>query len=530
MTNVARACCCRAAEAGWLAGRAEHAVALLDEARAATADPGQLVEIDYLAGHIAVRRGPVRRGHDILIDAAERADPERAVAILAEAASACFYAADPAEMLVVAERASAAVPEGASPRTRFLAATALGMARIVGGDAAAGAEAIHEAIALAEGAPHLHEDLELLPWLAVAPIFLREAQTGRSLLERALREARSRAAVGVLPFVLNLIARDEATTDRWAIAESTYREAIDLAGESDQRTDLAMAMSGLVMLDARRGREAQCRDGAREASALSTELGTQLIEVWTNMALGELELGLGDAAAAAERFADQRRLLEELGITDVDLSPAPELVEAYLRLGRDAEARQLADEVTLAATAKGQPWSLARSLRCAGLVGDEAAFADCFERALAQHALTPDAFETARTQLAYGERLRRGRQRVRAREQLRAALETFESLDAAPWSERARAELAASGETLRARDPSTLDELTPQELQIALLLAAGRTTREAAAAVFLSPKTVEYHLRHVYLKLGIHSREELARALAGAAGDIAGGVATVPSG
>ena len=90
----------------------------------------------------------------------------------------------------------------------------------------------------------------------------------------------------------------------------------------------------------------------------------------------------------------------------------------------------------------------------------------------------------------------------------------FERLDARPWADRARAELAATGETVRRRDPSTIDDLTPQELQIALLLAGGKTTRETAAAVFLSPKTVEYHLRHVYLKLGIHSREKLAQALA----------------
>jgi DNA-binding CsgD family transcriptional regulator len=130
------------------------------------------------------------------------------------------------------------------------------------------------------------------------------------------------------------------------------------------------------------------------------------------------------------------------------------------------------------------------------------------------HGQTPDVFETGRTRLAYGARLRRAGQRVRAREELRAAIDVFDSLGAEPWSNLARVELEATGETARKRDPSTLDQLTPQELQIALLLADGRTTREAAASMFLSPKTIEYHLRNVYRKLGIHSRPELAEAVA----------------
>jgi DNA-binding CsgD family transcriptional regulator len=519
-----------AAEAAWLAGLADRAVSLLDEARALTSDPVKLVEIDGLAGHIAARRGPVMLGYAILTEAAGRADPERAVTMLAEAANACFYAGNPAEMLVVAERARAVLPANASVQARFMAAMAAGMARILGGDAAAGAEALHQATELAESSAGLREDLRVIPWLAVGPLFLREAGTERSLLEPVLRTARARTAVGALPFMLNLIARDQATTDRWAIAEASYQEAISLARESGQQTELTFGLAGLAWLHARRGREHECRQCAAEALELSAELGMGLHEIWAMAALGELELGLGDAAQAAGHFERQQQLLADLGITDADLSPGADLVDAYLRLGRRDEAQQVAARFAAAADAKGQPWSLARSLRCQGLLaGSASGFAAAFEQALAQHALTPDGFEAARTRLAYGERLRRARNRVLARDQLRAAAEIFERLDARPWADRARAELAATGETRRERDRSTLEELTPQELQIAVLLTGGRTIREAAAALFLSPKTVEYHLRHVYQKLGIHSREALAQVLA-AHGDELGGPARALAG
>ena len=201
----------------------------------------------------------------------------------------------------------------------------------------------------------------------------------------------------------------------------------------------------------------------------------------------------------------------ELGIEDVDMSPAPELVDAYLRLGRVDDAAAAAQRYAARAAAKGQPWALARAARCAALVARRLRAA--LHEALALHEQTPDVFERARTQLAYGARLRRARQRVRAREQLREALESFDRLGPSPWADAAGAELAATGETARRRDPSTLGELTPQELQIALLLAGGKTTREAAAALFLSPKTIEYHLRSIYRKLDVNSREALAQAL-----------------
>ncbi len=285
------------------------------------------------------------RGHAILTAAAERADPERAVAMLAEAAIACFYAGDPAQMLSAAERAGQKLPASPSVRARFLAAMAAGMARILGGDAAAGAEAVHEAVTLAENSAELRDDLRLMPWLALGPLFLRETGAGRPLLEHALRTARARAAVGALPFALNLIARDQVGTDRWAAAAATYQEAIDLARESGQQTELAFGLAGLAWLQARRGREQECRACAAEALSLCHELGMGLCEIWATAALGELELGLGDAGRAAGHFEHQQQLLRDLAITDADLSPAAELTDAYLRLGRDGEARQAAARV-----------------------------------------------------------------------------------------------------------------------------------------------------------------------------------------
>jgi DNA-binding CsgD family transcriptional regulator len=238
-----------------------------------------------------------------------------------------------------------------------------------------------------------------------------------------------------------------------------------------------------------------------------------LYRIWAIQALGDLELGLGRPTASVVHHEAQRDELARHGTADVDLSPAPELVDPYLRLGRARDAARAAEPFVAAAEAKGQPWALARAARCRGLVADRG-WDEAFDEATELHARTPNVFEAARTRLAYGVRLRRDGQRIRAREHLRPALDLFEELGARPWAEQARSELAATGQRARRRDPSTLDALTPQELQIARLLADGMTVRDAAASAFLSPKTVEYHLRNAYRKLGIRSRAELAGALA----------------
>ena len=139
---------------------------------------------------------------------------------------------------------------------------------------------------------------------------------------------------------------------------------------------------------------------------------------------------------------------------------------------------------------------------------DEAAHE--FERALELHEEDDRGFDRARTALLYGEALRRERRRVDARAQLAAALDGFERLGAEAWARRARAELRASGATARTRDPSTVSQLTPQELQIAHFVAEGLSNKEVAAQLFLSPRTIDYHLRNVFAKLGITSRTQLA--------------------
>ena len=159
----------------------------------------------------------------------------------------------------------------------------------------------------------------------------------------------------------------------------------------------------------------------------------------------------------------------------------------------------------------------ALAARTRALLADGMAADELFRQALATHAATDRPLDQARTALLYGEHLRRGRRRADARQPLRAALDTFEHLGARRWAERARAELRATGQTARLHGPGALGQLTPQEMQVARAVSHGATSRQAAAQLFISPRTVDHHLRNVFRKLGITSRGELIRL--GLAGD-----------
>jgi DNA-binding CsgD family transcriptional regulator len=192
---------------------------------------------------------------------------------------------------------------------------------------------------------------------------------------------------------------------------------------------------------------------------------------------------------------------------------APDLIETYVRTGRADDAVRVLERFSGEAEATGRTWALAAAARGRGLLAPDDAFEAEFAEALTRHAETTEPFELARTQLSLGERRRRTGRRADARAPLRAALAAFERLGAVPWAERARSELRAAGETVH-EQARPIGDLTPHELKVALVVARGATNKEAAAELFLSPKTIDYHLGHVYRKLGVRSRTQLARLLA----------------
>jgi DNA-binding CsgD family transcriptional regulator len=503
-----------AAEAAWLGGDADRALALLAEAAPLAGDAPARATIAQVRGRVLARHGPIPDAVRVLCEAADAiadSDPARASEMLAEASYAAGFGSA-GEVMVAAARRAVELAPAEAVRARCMAATALGAALVLTG-ADGATEWLREAARLIDAARELRDDAGLAAWLGVPAAFLRGGAAEYEPLRAGLAAARASGAVGALPFALFKLGVAAASADDWDEAAAAFAEALRLSEEVGLRVDYVAALAGLARLQARRGRP-QAAATAADAVSMATELGMPFFAAWGHQARGDRAWAAGDVDGARAAFTAKAAVLAEHELRDADLSPAPELVELHVSAGHAEEARRLAAEAAAQARAKGRPWALARAARAEALVTDDdgaalARFAD----ALALHEKTSDTFEAARTRLCLGERLRRGGRRAEARLELRAALAAFEGLRAAPWAERAAAELKATGETVRRRDPATLDDLTPQELRIALMLSDGTTVREAAAALYLSPKTVEYHLRNAYLKLGVNSRERLAAAL-----------------
>lgn len=274
------------------------------------------------------------------------------------------------------------------------------------------------------------------------------------------------------------------------------------------------ASAALAGVHAWRGQADACGANAHEAIAAAQASGDRYQEALAHQALALLALGTGrpdDAVLELEPFA--HRWAASTVVEPSVVAFMPDLVEAYAQTGATQDARAWLDRFARVATEAGRTWALAACARCEGLLAAADGFDVPFRRSLELLESSPLALELARTRLAYGERLRRQGRRRDARIQLRSAHQSFAVAAAAPWQARAAAELRATGEQI-ADEAQPLPDLTPQELHIARLVADGKTNKEIAAAIYVSPKTVEYHLANTFRKLDIHSRAELARIVA----------------
>ncbi len=489
--------------AGDVAGAARHAAA----ARELASDPITHADLLLVESDLRMREGDFDGAHRALMEHAERlveVDRRRATTMLLLALKVRIYRLEGRAAVDDVEHVLATLPPAEHELVHLVA---LSMSRTVAGSVDARDTALAAAAAAAI-APHGHAHTLGIAWPL---IWLEEYDVAREVTDRATAIQREAGFLLYLPQSLLPQAELDFRTGRWETAVHAAAEALSLFEETKQPSEAASASAVLARMEAARGRTEQCQALAQRALASDVEFGLRSAAAQALGALGLLALGSRrpqDAIAPLET-AERISMLGGVGEPWLLMS-APDLVEALAHVGQEARAHAVLDRLREQSSALGRVSGLAAAARCAGILDDEGHWQDAFEEALALHDQVPTPFERARTELCYGERLRRARKRSDARLRLRHALELFDELGARPWSERARAELHASGETARRRS-TPVDALTAQELAVAKLVVSGATNRDAAATLFVSAKTIEFHLGNVYRKLEVRSRTELVR-------------------
>ncbi len=481
-----------AARAAEEAGRLEASVALADEAGRLTTNDLEAAEIAYVLGRATARLGEGGDAVEILTGAAERAraiDPERAALMLADAVDVAIDI-DPPRAESVA-RSAWELPWPKGGLTEQL--VTLRYADVLGwrGDAKRAAELWRRSGRVVDP-----EDPARLRLAGEAFFSAGDDAEAVDVLQRAVDLARRRSALNVLTQSLEFIALAEARRGHLQSALDAACEELDLLAALRQPREELYACGVIAWIEAALGREADCRAHVARAADLGRRLGRS---VRTGAALGLLEL----------RAAESGSKLVGDAIAPRPIVPA--LVEALVRAGRSPEAGPLVPPFEAVAVASGRPLLLGLARRMRGLVDDSI---EQLESSVAMLAAAGNRYEQARSELLLGEARRRERQRGTARAALRSAIAGFESAGATTWAERARSELAATGETARRREPTAIGELTPQERNVARLVARGLSNRQIAEQLFLSPNTIETHLRHIFQKADVTSRTQLALAFA----------------
>lgn len=509
-----------------LSGAYERGAALL-EFSAETEDERLRARSRHMLGMVSLNGG-IRNAidnHRLLseeADAIARADPSMAALLHADAAVTATVAGLCDLVLDSAERAVACLPADAPASTRCQAHSIHALGLGLKGRTAAAAAALGRADGLIDQVDPISPAAQSVSFALMARFCTDEIASLREqtlAFTAAAREARS---LGILPWFALQSADADYRLGSWQEAEREIEEAVTNAELSGQLGPLSIGLVIRARIHAARGREQAAREDAARGVEIGEPVGYGSPRLWSLSCLGFLELGLGRIEEAIEQLEQAQALAGLAGLEDPLIVPwAPDLIEAYVRAGRGAEAGALAASFAAHADRSDTALALALAARGLGLVA-ERDFEPLFERALEHHRRGGSPFERARTLLVLGSRLHRARRRVDARKRLREALAIFDGLEARPWSLQARDELQAAGAVERKRfsDP---DELTAQELRVAEAVARGLTNREVAAELFLSPKTIDFHLGKVYRKLGIHSRAELATLVAEDRLDVATG-------
>jgi len=499
-----------AATDAWTAGRAAATLRLLDRATPLVSDPLIRGDLDLQRGVVEAATGDRRAAFDLLAAGAEplmELDHARAARLLVEAGRIAWSDADLPAALSVSQRMQQLALEPNS-REWYAVRVMTGLGSLLQGDTTAAAPLLRAVVADAD-----RDDPEQLQYAGGAAMVTGDENTAVGLLTRAMARARALGAVSRLPETLATLASLQCWSGDLLTARSLATEGGALARETGQEHFAAHFDAVLAWVAAVQGREQECTELSGEAIELGMAHRVRPPVALATWALALSDLGAGrwaDATIRLEAVASPRSGQSHPVVAALASS---DLVEAATWAGRPEVAAAALARFEEFAGPAAVPWARALVARCRALVSNDDA-TNLYEEAIAWHADSTRRFDEARTRLLYGEHLRRDKRRTEARDQLRAALAAFERMSATPWEERASAELRATGVAVRKRQQADgLAQLTPQQSQIARLVAEGASNKVVAAQLFLSTRTVDYHLRNVFVKLGITSRAELARIL-----------------
>ena len=514
----------RAATDAHLAGDSGAAVAWCEDALAQNQDEIFVAEAELVLGRARTWAGDPLSALDGLVRAAaviRPVNPAFAVALLAEATLPAAMAGRVRLVRQVAQQAeelredtgAAAAGAGASLTVLAMVAEAF----IMAGELDHAARYRDEAQALLPSADLVAEQ-QGAAFLAQGDIWTERYEQGRLRLGAVVDCGRRMGAPAALSLALGLSSELGWWTGRWAAAYADATEALQWAQELNQAGLIGYGLSQLSRIEAARGDRERCQEHVQQARRDVEPQGVGCLAVYNAAALGLCALSCGEVAVAIDHLERAWDVAEAEGLGNPNIVPfAGDLAEALARAGAVERVGQVLAWLQERADATGLAYPRAAAARARGILSQNWAEAETwFARAHSAHQQHPIPFEQARTLLCEGEALRRARRPAAARRPLRQALTIFRGLDARPWAARAMTELCATGVRASARSDSStsvLDSLSPQELQVARAVGRGLNNVEAAAALFVSRKTVEAHLTRAYRKLGVRSRTELTHLL-----------------